>query len=47
VFDYDEVANINVYRFRLTFAGPRLTVEVQEQTGLVHAQFAGRDTTAR
>ena len=46
-FDYDEVANINRYHYRLTFAGRQLNVEVKEQTGLVHTQFKGRDTTER
>jgi len=44
-FDYDEVANINLYHYRLTFAGRQLSVEVNEQTGLVHTHFTGRDTT--
>jgi CubicO group peptidase (beta-lactamase class C family) len=46
-FYYDEVANINSYRYRLTFAGHELSVEVAEQTGLVRTQFKGRDTTGR
>ena len=40
-FDYDEVANINSFRYRLTFSGRELSVEVTEQTGLLHAQFKG------
>jgi CubicO group peptidase (beta-lactamase class C family) len=40
-FDYDEVANINSYRYRLRFAGRELSIEVTEQTGLLHAQFKG------
>jgi CubicO group peptidase (beta-lactamase class C family) len=46
-FDYDEVANINLYHYRLSFAGHELSVQVTEQTGLVHTQFTGRDTTRR
>jgi hypothetical protein len=41
-FDYDEVANINSYRYRLTFAGRELSIEVTEQTGLLHTQFKGK-----
>jgi hypothetical protein len=40
-FDYDEVANINCYRYRLTFAGREVSIEVTEQTGLLHTQFKG------
>ena len=43
-FYYDEVANINCYKFRLAFAGHELSVEMTEETGLVHAKFKGRDT---
>ena len=45
-FDYDEVANINCYRFHLTFSARQVAVEVEEQTGLVHARFAGKDSAA-
>jgi hypothetical protein len=46
-FEYDEVANINSYRYRLTFAGRDLSVEVVEETGLLHTQFMGRETPSR
>lgn len=44
-FEYDEVANINSYRYRLTFAGRELSIEITEETGLVHARFTGHDAT--
>ena len=40
-FDYDEVANINSFRYRLTFVGDEVGVEVTEQTGLLYAHFKG------
>ncbi|HYX69612.1 MAG TPA: serine hydrolase [Terriglobales bacterium] len=42
VFDYDEVANINCYRFRLTFAGNDVSIDLSEKTGLVEAKFHGK-----
>ena len=42
VFDYDEVANINSYRFRLTFVDDGVSIEVSEKTGLVDAKFQGK-----
>jgi hypothetical protein len=39
VFDYDEVANINFYRFRLTFAHDNVSIELTEKTGLVDSRF--------
>ena len=44
VFDYDEVANINSYRFRLTFVQDGVSIELSEKTGLVDAVFQGRST---
>jgi CubicO group peptidase (beta-lactamase class C family) len=41
VLDYDEVANINSYRFRLTFSDGRVSVDLVERTGLVKAEFTG------
>jgi hypothetical protein len=40
-FYYDEVGNINAYRFRLTFSGRKVTVELTERTGLVDTRFSG------
>jgi len=42
VFDYDEVANINSYRFRLTFVHDDVSIELSEKTGLVEAKFQGK-----
>ena len=42
VFDYDEVANINSYRFRLTFVHDDVGIELSEKSGLVEAMFQGR-----
>jgi hypothetical protein len=42
VFDYDEVANINSYRFRLTFVHNDVSIELSEKTGLVDAKFRGK-----
>jgi CubicO group peptidase (beta-lactamase class C family) len=41
-FDYDEVANINCYHFRLTFDGASVSIEVSERTGLMDAKFQGK-----
>jgi CubicO group peptidase (beta-lactamase class C family) len=41
VLDYDEVGNINAYRFRLTFSGAAVSVELTERTGLVESRFRG------
>ena len=41
VLDYDEVGNINAYRFRLTFAGDAVGVELTERTGLFETRFRG------
>jgi CubicO group peptidase (beta-lactamase class C family) len=42
VFDYDEVANINSYRFRLTFVHDDVSIELSEKTGLMDAKFQGK-----
>lgn len=42
VLEYDEVANINCYVFRLTFGSEGVAIEVDEKTGLLHAGFRGR-----
>lgn len=43
VLDYNEVGNINTYRFRLTFVGNGVTVEFAERSGaLAEARFHGR-----
>jgi CubicO group peptidase (beta-lactamase class C family) len=42
VFDYDEVANINSYRFRLTFVHDDVNIELTERTGLVDTKFQGK-----
>ena len=40
-FDYDEVANINSYHFRLTFVHDDVGIELSEKTGLIEAIFEG------
>jgi hypothetical protein len=42
VFDYDEVANINCYRYRLSFVRDAVSIELSEKTGLVEANFQGK-----
>jgi hypothetical protein len=43
VLDYDEVGNINRYRFRMTFADTGVTVEFAEKSrALVEARFRGQ-----
>jgi len=43
--DYNEVGNINRYRFRLTFSGRDVTVEFSERSGaLLEAKYHGRAT---
>ena len=42
VFDYDEVANINSYRYRLRFIHDDVGIELSEKTGLVDAKFQGK-----
>jgi hypothetical protein len=42
VFDYDEVANLDSYRFRLTFVHEDVSIELSEKTGLVDAKFQGK-----
>jgi len=43
--DYDEVGNINRYRFRLTFSGSDVTVEFSERSGaLLAAKYHGKAT---
>ena len=42
VFDYDEVANINSYRYRLTFVHDYVSIQVSEKTGLMDAKFQGK-----
>ena len=42
VFDYDEVANINCYHYRLTFLRDEVDINLSEKTGLVEAKFQGK-----
>ena len=46
VFDYDEVGNINSYRFRLRFSGRQVAAELAERTGLVEALFRGTSNSS-
>jgi CubicO group peptidase (beta-lactamase class C family) len=42
VLDYDEVANINSYHYRLTFDHNDASIELSERTGLLDAKFQGK-----
>ena len=44
VFDYNEVANINSYSFRMTFSGGDVSVQLKEKTGLKEGKFQGRQS---
>ena len=39
VLDYNEVANINSYCYRLTFVHDEVSIELSEKTGPVDAKF--------
>jgi len=41
VFEYNEVANINSYSFRMTFSGGDVSVQLKEKTGLKEGKFHG------
>jgi len=40
--DYDEVANVNDFRLRLSFSGPDVSIDVSERTVLLETNFRGR-----
>jgi CubicO group peptidase (beta-lactamase class C family) len=40
--DYDEVANVNDFRLRVSFSGPDVGLDVSERTGLIEAHVRGR-----
>ncbi|MFN8004720.1 MAG: hypothetical protein U0X75_27325 [Acidobacteriota bacterium] len=40
--EYDEIANTNTYRLRLTFTGEGVNVQAKERTGLFDETFTGR-----
>ncbi len=42
VLEYDEIANTNSYRLRLSFAGDGVIVQAKERTGLFDEKFAGK-----
>lgn len=42
VFDYDEIANINVYRFELRLSERGVSVDLTEKTGTTKLSFAGK-----
>jgi hypothetical protein len=44
-FDYDEVANINCYHFRLTFAHDEVSIELSEKSGEMDAAFRGKSVS--
>jgi hypothetical protein len=41
-YGYEEVGNINAFRYTLAFAGDSVMVSVDERTGLVSTRFLGR-----
>ena len=41
VFDYDEIANINCYRFELKLSEKGVSVDLTEKTGTTQLNFAG------
>jgi CubicO group peptidase (beta-lactamase class C family) len=42
VFDYDEIANINAYRFELKLSDKDVLVKLAEKTGTTQLSFAGK-----
>ena len=42
VFDYDEIANINDYRFELRLSEKGVTVDLTEKTDTTKLSFAGK-----
>jgi hypothetical protein len=42
VLDYDEIGNINQYRFEMKFSETDVRVKLSEKTGTVALEFAGR-----
>jgi hypothetical protein len=42
VFEYDEIANANTYRLRLSFNGNRVSPQAKERTGLFDEKFSGQ-----
>jgi hypothetical protein len=42
VFDYDEIANINYYRFELKLSEKGVSVDLTEKTGTTQLSFAGK-----
>jgi hypothetical protein len=45
VLEYDEIANTNTYRLRLSFDQDQVSVHATERTGLFDEKFAGKITT--
>jgi hypothetical protein len=42
LLDYDEIANINNYRFRFSFDLDEITIQVKERTLEIEARFDGK-----
>jgi len=42
VLEYNEIANTNTYRLRLSFDGNRVSVQAKERTGLFDEKFSGQ-----
>ncbi len=42
VFEYDEIANLNHYTFRLSFEGNSVAIHAKERTGLFDQKFNGK-----
>ena len=45
VLEYDEIANLNSYRLRLSFTENGVQVEAKERTGLFDEKFVGKVET--
>ena len=42
VLEYDEIANLNSYRFRLSFTDKTVSAQAKERTGLFDEKFEGK-----
>lgn len=47
VLEYDEIANLNCYRYRLTFAEKTVHIQAKERTGLFDEKFEGKMEEAK
>ena len=42
VLEYDEIANLNSYRLRLSFGDKTVSIQAKERTGLFDEKFEGK-----